>query len=113
MFAVAALQNLLFPRLLDFVFLFDWQGSRGNRPCVHTGNEEGRGLDGEHRHRGQERGTAKFPHENPPLLVSYRKWIAISAYRLPGTLRNVSPVQKMGGAVATAPPMLIPPGGEE
>jgi hypothetical protein len=45
--------------------------------------------------------------------VEYRKYTTVSAYRVPGKFLNLPQVKKMGGAEASAPPMLIPPVGKE
>jgi hypothetical protein len=58
MFAVAALQNLLFP-LPDFLLFLGLRRSGGNRPGQHFGMEEGRGLNKKQRQHSQNYETAK------------------------------------------------------
>jgi hypothetical protein len=45
--------------------------------------------------------------------MNYRKYTTVPAHKVPARFLNLPPVKKMGGAEASAPPMLIPPVGKE
>jgi hypothetical protein len=95
-FAVTTLQNLLL-FVFVFRFLFGLGSSRGNGRCGHSRHEKGRGLDAEPSYGGQQRGTEKSSHENPPpFLVTYSIWTFGPAYRSPVMLPDALTTIKNG-----------------
>jgi hypothetical protein len=115
-FAVATLQNHFLP--IEFVFLllslfpFRWRAICGNGPGGRTPNEKGCRGNAQQSDGKQKGSTRKFLHQDsPPLLVTYRRWNVVFMFRLPGIFANATS-KKKGGALLSAPPLLIPPGRE-
>jgi len=80
---------------------------------MRADNEGAGGQDREQRNDRTKRGTAKSSHGNPPPLpVIDGRWISKPS-TWTARLWMCRQRKKMGGAVALAPPMLIPPVGKE